>query len=167
MSTAVDPAADDYDLQQELRDLLCLAVVGEHLRWVLRGDDAAELVEWLGGAIAEWRSWADQVAKQLAAAGVAPDARVRSLAKDIPVNWVPAGWLGPDEGRRLVSDRIENVAQWAAYRRSQATGDSGELLELIWSGLQAQLQARRTIAAAHAHLPAHDANAANSPTTAP
>jgi hypothetical protein len=68
-------AADE--LQRERRDLLCLAVVGDHLRWVLTGDEAAELAEWLADAIAQWRAWADQVAKLLVTLGVAPDGRVR------------------------------------------------------------------------------------------
>ena len=177
MSTLGKRATGEDDLQRELRDLLCLAVVGDHLRWVLRGDDAPELIDWLDGAIAEWRAWADQVAKQLAALGTAPDARVRSLARDIPVNWVPDGWLEADEGRRLVSDRLAGVARWADYRRSQATGPRAEILDLIYSRLQTQLAGRREIDAAYslsggeqtrtsAPQP-HVAKEENSPTTAP
>lgn len=161
MRTGATEAAGDYDLQLELRDLVSLAVVGDHLRWVLRGDDAEELVDWLSAAGAQWRAWADQVARHLAAAGVAPDARVRSLAKDIPVHYVPSGWLEAGEGRRLVDDRLSSVARWACDRRAQATGASAELLDVICSGLQAQLQERRDVD------PAHAAKAANSPTTTP
>jgi hypothetical protein len=140
-----EESAGDYDLQLELRDLLCLAVVGDHVRWVAKGDDVAELVQWLGGAAVEWRAWADQVAKQLAASGVAPDARVRSLAKDIPVHWVPSGWLEADTARQLVFDRLTSVAGWAGHRRAQATGAAAELLDVVCSGLEAQLQERREI----------------------
>ena len=133
-------AAREDDLQQELRDLVCLSVVGDHVRWVLRGDDATELADWLGGAITEWRTWADAVAKQLAASGVAPDARVRSLARDVPLNWVPDGWLDADEARLLVRDRLATVAGWACYRRSQATGSRAELFDVICRGLQTQLE---------------------------
>lgn len=178
MSTHVDRVAGEDDLQRELRDLLCLAVVGDHVRWVLRGDDATELADWLDGAIAEWRAWADEVAKQLVASGTAPDARVRSLAKDVPLNWVPEGWLEADEGRQLVSERLAMVARWACYRRSQATACRAEILDRICSGLQTQLQARRDIAAVYAQprrgehlrtsLPqAHIAKEETSPTTAP
>jgi len=146
MRTRATEGAGDYDLQVELRDLVSLAVVGDHLRWVLRGDDAEELVDWLGGAIAQWRTWADQVARQLAEAGVAPDARVRSLAKDIQVHWVPEGFLEAGEARRLVDDRLSSVAEWACHRRTQATGAAAELLAAICSGLQAQLQERRDVA---------------------
>lgn len=150
MSTFDDRGAGEDDLQQELRDLLCLAVVGDHVRWVLRGDDAIELADWLGGATAEWRAWADQVAKQLVASGTAPDGRVRSLAKDISLDWVPDGWLEADEGRRLVSERLNAVAGRACYRRSQAAGSGAEILDVICSGLQTQLQARRDISAIYA-----------------
>jgi hypothetical protein len=127
------------DLQRELRDLLCLAVVGDHVRWVVTGDEAGEFAEWLAGAAAQWRAWADRIAKCLVAGGVAPDGRVRSLAQDIPFNWVPPGWLGVDEARRLVEGRVRGVAGTAGYRRSQAT-DAGivELLDALCSSLEAQ-----------------------------
>ncbi len=141
MSTGVDRRRGEDELQRELRDLLCLAVFGDHIRWVLTGDGAAELAGWLDAAIAEWRTWADQAAKQLAASGVPPDGRVRSLAKDIPLNWVPDGWLAAGDGRRLVANRLETVADSARVRRSQTMGGSAEVLDVICSGLQTQLQA--------------------------
>jgi hypothetical protein len=150
MSAPFDRRAREDDLQRELRDLLCLAVVGDHLRWVLTGEDAAELVDWLGRASTDWRAWADQVALQLAASRVAPDGRVRSLAKDVPLNWVPAGWLSADEGRRLVACRLATVTEWCRYRRAQAAGARGDVLEIILSGLQAQQQSRRDIDAVYA-----------------
>jgi hypothetical protein len=63
------------DLQGELRDLLCLAVVGDHVRWVLTGDDGAELAAWLADATVRWRALADRVAQQLVTLGVAPGGR--------------------------------------------------------------------------------------------
>ena len=137
-------AADE--LQRQLRDLLCLAVVGDHLRWVVIGDEAAELTEWLADAIAQWRAWADQVAKHLATLGVAPDGRVRSLAEDISLNWVPDGWLRADEARRLVDDRLRAVAGWARYRRAQATdADTVQLLDAVCAGFEAQICARDAV----------------------
>jgi starvation-inducible DNA-binding protein len=88
----VEQALPADELQAELRDLLCLAVVGDHVRWVATGDEAAELTEWLTDAVARWRALADRVASHLVTLGVAPDGRVRSLAEDIPLNWVPNGW---------------------------------------------------------------------------
>ena len=55
-----DRHVTDDELQRELRDLLTLAVVGDHVRWVLTGADASELADWLGDAIVEWRAWADK-----------------------------------------------------------------------------------------------------------
>jgi DNA-binding ferritin-like protein len=167
LSTHVNRATGEDDLQRELRDLLSLAVVGDHLRWVLRGDDSTELTDWLDGAIAKWRAWADQVAKQLAASGIAPDARVRSLAKDVPLNWVPDGWLEADEGRQLVSERLATVARWACYRHSQATGSRAEILDLICTGLRAQLQQRSTEQLRRIAPQTHLAKEENPPTTAP
>jgi starvation-inducible DNA-binding protein len=123
------------ELQRELRDLLCLAVVGDHIRWVLTEDDG-ELADWLAEAVPEWRALADQVAKRLVALGVAPDGRVRSLAEDIPLNWVPEGWLSREEAERLLAERLHVVASWARVRRSQATDpDTAQLLDTVSTGL--------------------------------
>jgi hypothetical protein len=105
MTNQFDRGLASDELQAELRDLLTLAVVGDHVRWAVTGEGASEVAEWLAGAASRWRAWADQVAKHLASVGVAPDARMRSLAKDIPVHWVPEGWLRPDEAARLVVER--------------------------------------------------------------
>ena len=133
------------DLQQELRDLLCLAVAGDHIRWVLAGEETAgegtaELARWLREAAGQWRTWADLVAGGLVARGVAPDGRVRSLAKDVPLNWVPPGWLSRDEAWQLMTGRLTKVCEWAAYRRSQAAEPGTlRLLDTVCAGMQAQL----------------------------
>jgi hypothetical protein len=130
---------DESELQRQLRDLICLAVVGDHVRWVLREDD--ELGGWLAEAIGKWRLWADRVATQLVAAGIAPDGRVRSLVKDLALNWVPDGWLSRDDARGLIAERLALVGEWARYRHSQAGGTDAELFDLVASGLEAQLRA--------------------------
>jgi hypothetical protein len=130
------------ELQEELRDLLGLAVVGDHVRWVLVGDEARELADWLADAVPLWRALADRVSRHLVTMGVAPDGRVRSLAKDIPLHWVPDGWLHADEARRLVAYRLRTVGGWACYRRSQATDpDTVRLLDVVCSSLEAQARA--------------------------
>jgi hypothetical protein len=61
---------------------------------------------------------------------------VRSLAKDIPLNWVPAGLLEPDDARRLV-DHLHSVAGRAPYRLSQPTdSETTQLLGAICAGLE-------------------------------
>jgi starvation-inducible DNA-binding protein len=128
------------ELQSELRDLLCLAVVGDHVRWVLVGDEASELADFLRDAAIQWRGWADQLANHLVTLGVAPDGRVRSLAKDIYLNWVPDGWLRLDEAERLLVDRLDTLAGWARDRRWQTSDTPTNLLfGTICSGLDAQL----------------------------
>jgi hypothetical protein len=141
MNTGLKRRGDERDLQRQLRDLICLAVVGDHVRWVLTEDD--QLGDWLAGAARQWREWAEQVATQLVASDVAPDGRVRSLAKDIPVNWVPEGWLSGDDARRLITERLALVAGSARYRHSHANGADAELLDRVAAGLEAQLRARR------------------------
>jgi hypothetical protein len=141
MSIPFDRQAGASELQEQLRDLICLAVVGDHVRWVLT--DKGELGDWLSEAADQWRRWADRVAAQLAASGIAPDGRVRSLIKDIPLNWVPDGWLSGDDGRRLITERLALVAEWSRYRESQANGADHELFDLVATGLEEQLGDRR------------------------
>ena len=130
------------ELQEELRDLLALAVAGDHVRWVLVGDAAVELADWLADAVLQWRGLAHRVSGHLVALGVAPDGRMRSLAKDISLNWVPEGWLRADEAKRLVASRLRIVGEWACYRRSQATDlDSVQLLDAVCATLKAQARA--------------------------
>ena len=149
-------------LQGQLRDLLCLAVVGDHVRWVLAGDESEEVADWLADATAEWRSWADQVAKHLATLGVAPDGRVRSLAKDIPIQWVPDGWLDHEDARRLVGDRLRTIAEWTGYRQSQVTApDTVRLLDAVGMGLDAQAHTWAEIAVAKPALERVNKTAAN------
>ena len=131
--------ADDRatELQRQLRDLLCLAVVGDHIRWVLVDDDDGALAGWLAAAVPEWRALADRVAERLVAVGVSPDGRVRSLAGDIPVNWVPDGWLRREEAEGLLAGRLHAVASWARLRSAQATDpDTAQLLEAVTAGLE-------------------------------
>ena len=67
---------------------------------------------------------------------------VRSLAKDIPIQWVPNGWLGRDDARRLIADRLRTIAEWTRYRRSQATArETVRLLDAVCVGLEAQARA--------------------------
>ena len=66
MTKRSDQAQVIDELQRQLRDLLCLAVVGDYVRRVLTGDETAELAEWLShdearrllasrlGAVREW-----------------------------------------------------------------------------------------------------------------
>ena len=129
-------------LQGQLRDLLCLAVVGDHVRWVLRGDATAALDAWLAAATMQWRASADAVARHMVDKGVAPDGRVRSLAQDISLNWVPDGWLSAAAVATLVLDRLRGLIVWAEARRSDSTaGEDQQLFDDVHANLQAQLEA--------------------------
>jgi len=126
-------------LQHELRDLVCLAVVGDHVRWVLTDDD--ELADWLAEAVQEWRGWAERLAAQLVRSHIAPDGRMRALAKDTRLNWVPDGWLSGEAARTLLAARLAWVVEWAWYRRSQTdSADDAELLDSVATALEAQLR---------------------------
>jgi len=145
LSTHHDRRAEEHELQRQLRDLISLAVVGDHVRWVT---DDVELADWLATAIAEWRAWADRVARQLSASGFAPDGRVRSLAKDISLNWVPEGWLSADQARGLLAGRLAMVARSARFRHSQADDANAQVLAFVATRLEAQMRSLRDLATA-------------------
>ena len=135
------------ELQEEMRDLLSLAVFGDHVRWVLTDD--AELADWLTEAVPKWRAWAGEAARRLVALEIPPDGRLRSLAQDIPSNWVPDGWLDRTEARRLVDHRVHVAAGRAHYRQSQANDPAlVDLLDRLCTGLDEQARARDAIAVA-------------------
>jgi hypothetical protein len=46
----------------------------------------------------------------------------------------------------LIAERLALVGEWARYRHSQAGSADSELLEVVASGLEAQLLARQQIA---------------------
>ena len=135
--TAGDTPDMSGPLQEQLRDLAALAVVGDHVRWVLRGPGAPALAGWLAGAAGAWRAEADGVARAMAEAGIPPDGRIRSLARDIPWNWVPDGWLDADSARRLMGDRLGQLANWTRSRLADDAGAAhGPLLERILARLE-------------------------------
>ena len=127
---------DAAELQLQLRDLLSVAVVGDHIRWVLDDDDD-DLAEWLAAAVPEWRALAERVAERLVELGVPPDGRVRSLAEGVSVHWVPAGWLSREQAERLIEDRLHVLSSWTRLRRAQATDrETSRLLDAVAAGLE-------------------------------
>ena len=132
---------DPQGLQEVLRDLLRLAVVGDHVRWVVVGEGRSEFANWLREAVPQWRDWAEQLAAHMTRLDIAPDGRVKTLARDITRQWVPAGWLTTAEARGLLAPRVDELIKWVEARRLMVTGgdDTSSLAELE-SGLRAQLR---------------------------
>jgi hypothetical protein len=134
-----------------LRDLLGLAVVGDHVRWVLVGDEVSGMAQWLAIAAGQWRECAEQLATRLVELGVAPDGRLRSFVKDIHLNCVPDGWLELDEVQRLIGDRLSRLAGWASARRSRAAEPKTvHVLDAVCLCLEAQVASFRTVTCASA-----------------
>jgi starvation-inducible DNA-binding protein len=135
------------ELQDEMRELLSLAVLGDHVRWVLVDD--AELADWLAEAVPKWRAWAGEAARRLVTIGIPPDGRLRSLVRDLSSNWVPDGWLEPAEARGLVDHRVRVAAARARHRQSQASDLAlVDLFDRLCTGLEEQVRARSAVAVA-------------------
>lgn len=131
-------------VQEELRDLLRLAVVGDHVRWVLKGEGSAELVAWLGEAVSQWRAWAEVLAERMVTADVAPDGRVKTLARDITRQWVPPGWLTVGDACDLLVMRLSELIEWTRVRPPLTAAEEDQRwLAEVCSGLEAQLRALR------------------------
>lgn len=96
---------DPHGLQEVFRDLIRLAVVGDHVRWVVIGEGSSELAKWLQETVPQWRDWADALAGYMTKLEIAPDGRVKTLAWDVTRQWVPAGWLTTADARGLLAPR--------------------------------------------------------------
>ncbi len=131
---------DPQGLQEVLRDLLRLAVVGDHVRWVLSGEGSSDFAKWLSEAVSQWRDWAEKLAKYMTKLDIAPDGRVKTLARDATRQWVPVGWLTTAEARGLLLPRLDELIKWTEEQRSTAIGsdDTSPLAE-VESGLRTQM----------------------------
>jgi hypothetical protein len=138
----VDPhRVDPHGLQEVFRDLIRLAVVGDHVRWVVIGEGSAELAKWLRETVPQWRDWAEELAGYMTKLEIAPDGRVKTLARDVTRQWVPAGWLTTADARNLMAPRVDELIKWVQVQRSMTTGgDDRNYLAEIESGLAAQLR---------------------------
>lgn len=130
------------DVQEELRNLLRLAVVGDHVRWVLKGEGSSELAAWLREAVSQWRAWAEVWAERMVQVDVAPDGRVKTLARDITRQWVPSGWLTVPDARDLLVVRLSELIERTKVCGPLTTveDDQSRLAE-VESGLEAQRRA--------------------------
>ena len=132
------------------------------VRWVLAGDESEALADWLAEGTASWRSWADQVAKHLVTLGVPPDGRVRSSAKDVPIQWVPTGGLAATTHVESSRTGLGPIAEWGRYRKSQATApETVRLCDVVCAGLETQAHAWSEIAVAMSALQRVQKNAAD------
>ncbi len=82
------------------------------------------------------------LAQDMTRLDIAPDGRVKTLARDITRQWVPLGWLTTPEARSLLTPRVDELIKWTQEQRSPATADDDtSSLAEIESGLRAQLRA--------------------------
>jgi hypothetical protein len=55
---------------------------------------------------------------------------------DIPLNWVPDGWLPAGAAKQLLAERLHVVASFAEQRRAQASdAATGRLFEVVRVGV--------------------------------
>ena len=155
MSQRSHRTVDPQGLQEVFRDLLRLAVVGDHVRWVVVGEGSAELAEWLREVVPQWREWADEVATYMATLEIVPDGRVKTLARDITRQWVPAGWLTATDARGLLAPRVAELIKWTQEQppRDATSVDPSPLAEVL-TGLRAQLRVLRQLVYQSAAEPA-------------
>lgn len=129
-------------LQEVFRDLLRLAVVGDHARRAIRGEGSSEVAEWLRVAVPQWRDWAEVLARHMTNVDIAPDGRVKTLARDITRQWIPAGWLTVRDATNLLATRLTELVMWThALQSTTAGSEEACSLAEIESGSRAQLRA--------------------------
>jgi starvation-inducible DNA-binding protein len=112
-------------LQNELVDLIDLALLGKHLHWNLTGPDFQALHEHLDGLVSEWQERADTTAERGRALGVFPDGQARTVGAQSRLAEVAPGEIRTsvvittllaalDETITRARERMEQAAEYDA-----------------------------------------------------
>ena len=130
------------DLQSTLVELLDLTLQGKQAHWNVTGPGFRPLHLQLDEMVGEYRVWTDEVAERMAAIGVAPDGRARTVAEDSPLPELPADPLADRLVFELFAERIGATAA-SVRQRLEHMGEvdlvtQGLLIE-ISEGLEKQL----------------------------
>ncbi|MGH8935017.1 MAG: Dps family protein [Acidimicrobiia bacterium] len=130
------------ELQSTLVELLDLTLQGKQAHWNVTGPGFRPLHLQLDEMVDEYRAWTDQVAERMAAIGVAPDGRARTVAEDSPLSELSADALADRQVLELFSERLGAAAARIRPRLEHLGGVdlvSQDLLIEIAEGLEKQL----------------------------
>jgi starvation-inducible DNA-binding protein len=149
MSSAVvvpraEPAAEvgvAAELQSTLVELIDLGLIAKQAHWNVSGSLFRPLHLHFDEIADEARGWADDVAERLEAIGVAADGRTASVAAGSGLAAMPEGKLEGATAARLVSERLDRVAEHVRQRVERLDGGdalSQDVLIEVGRGLEKQ-----------------------------
>ena len=135
-------------LQTELGELVALALQLQQTKWSLVPDATAAHTRLLADIVADAWQRADAVAEELRTRGVAPDARIRTIASIPALYPTPSGWLEPSAVAR-VGHALGRSAVWTRERSAELDGEPEleRLLVAISSALDGWVNAIRAASA--------------------
>jgi starvation-inducible DNA-binding protein len=98
-------------LQQELVELIDLALVGKQLHWTVVGELFRPLHEQLDDLVGSWRDLADTVAERIVAIGGSPDGRASAIASTS--TWAPIEPrpVESQEAIRVIAHRLAEAGE--------------------------------------------------------
>ena len=107
-------------LQNELVDLIDLALLGKHLHWNLTGPEFQALHEHLDVLVAEWQERADATAERGRALGVVPDGQARTVGAQSRLAQVAPGEIRTNVVIATLLEALDETITAARERMGQA-----------------------------------------------
>ena len=135
-------------LQNQLIDLIDLALLGKHLHWNLTGPDFQALHEHLDELVAEWQERSDATAERGRALGVAPDGQARTVGAHSRLVELAPGEIRTDAVITTLLGALDETITRAREAMEQAAEYDAVTEDLIIQTL-ATLEKQRWMVAAH------------------
>jgi starvation-inducible DNA-binding protein len=107
-------------LQNELIDLIDLALLGKHLHWNLTGPDFQELHEHLDELVSEWQERSDATAERGRALGVVPDGQSRTVGAQSRLAEVAPGEIRTDAVIATLLEALDETITRSRERMEQS-----------------------------------------------
>ena len=107
-------------LQNELIDLIDLALLGKHLHWNLTGPDFQELHEHLDELVSEWQERSDATAERGRALGVVPDGQSRTVGAQSRLAEVAPGEIRTDAVIATLLEALDETVTRSRERMEQS-----------------------------------------------
>jgi starvation-inducible DNA-binding protein len=135
-------------LQNQLIDLIDLALLGKHLHWNLTGPDFQALHEHLDELVAEWQERSDATAERGRALGVAPDGQARTVAAHSRLAELAPGEIRTDAVITTLLEALDETITRAREEMEQAAEYDAVTEDLIIQTV-AMLEKQRWMVAGH------------------
>jgi starvation-inducible DNA-binding protein len=131
----VNPRAVAEDLQSLLVEVIDLALTSKQANWVLGRSLFDPVRAELDELAADARVWADGFGERLAAMGVPPDGRTRTVAEQARFPSFPAGFVDDAQAVALILGRLDDIIEecprWIERLREWDPASESLLLDMV------------------------------------